>query len=203
MKIVNCGRGVHQREVDGLEKLRGLPDSWVAFTNLDLALPGKGLREIDLIMVLDDRVLLVDLKDWKGPISSRDASWFNGTKDCGRSPVQKLGDHTRAISTLLKGFLTEQARKEGLAAKLPVPLVDAAVVLTRTADRTQHCDALARDLVEKSGPPTAAETTRFEGGASGAGRVGRAMVGAGAATCPRVCVGRACRGQAVACGRER
>lgn len=135
MKIVNCGRGVHQREVDGLEKLRGLPDNWVAFSNLDLALPGKGLREIDLIMVLDDRVLLVDLKDWRGPISSRDASWFNGTKDCGRSPVQKLGEHTRAISTLLKAFLTEQARKEGLGAKLPVPLVDAAVVLTRTADR--------------------------------------------------------------------
>jgi len=137
MKIVNCGRGVHQREVAGIEKLQSLPDSWIAFTNLDLALPGKGLREIDVIMILDDRILLLDLKDWKGPITSRDASWFNGTKDCGRSPVQKLGEHKRAIATLLKSFLQEQARREGLGSKrLSCPLVDAAVVLTRTADRS-------------------------------------------------------------------
>lgn len=136
MNIVNCGRGVHQREVDGLEKLRALPDNWLAFSNLDLAIPGKGLREIDLIMILDDRVLLIDLKDWKGPICSRDASWFNGNKDCGRSPVQKLGEHTRSVSTLLKAFLAEQSRREGVGTKLPYPLVDAAVVLTRTVDRT-------------------------------------------------------------------
>ncbi len=65
MKVTNSGRGIHQREIPGIDRLKTeLPDSWYAFTNLDLALPEKDVREIDLVMVLDDRVLLVDLKDW-------------------------------------------------------------------------------------------------------------------------------------------
>ena len=54
MKITNCGKGIHQREIPGLEKLKDLPENWYAFTNLDLALPGKGVREIDVVMVIED-----------------------------------------------------------------------------------------------------------------------------------------------------
>ena len=56
MKITNSGRGVHKREIVGIEKLKPLPSNWYAYTNLDLALsPGKS-REIDVIMVVDDRI---------------------------------------------------------------------------------------------------------------------------------------------------
>jgi hypothetical protein len=41
MKITNCGRGVHKREVVGVARLQSLPSHWHAFTNLDLAVsPG-------------------------------------------------------------------------------------------------------------------------------------------------------------------
>ena len=101
MKIFNNGRGIHVREVPGLDKLKALPDSWQAFTNLDLSLPGKGTREIDVVLVIEDRLLLVDLKDWKGPISSRDGNWFNGNRNNGRSPVGKIAEIARELHPIL------------------------------------------------------------------------------------------------------
>ncbi len=66
MKITNCGSGIHRREVVGVDRLKALPANWYAFTNLDLAMsPGKS-REIDVIIIADDRIFLVDLKDWGG-----------------------------------------------------------------------------------------------------------------------------------------
>lgn len=137
MKITNGGKGIHQREIPGIEKLKELPDNWHAFTNLDLALPGKGSREIDLIMVIDDRLLMVDLKDWIGPITSQEGSWFNGKQDCGRSPVRKIAENVRELAPLFKKYLADQSRKEkGLTNQLAVPWIDGVVVLTRTTDRT-------------------------------------------------------------------
>lgn len=136
MRIINGGRGIHQREVPGLEKLQDLPDNWCAFTNLDLALPGKGIREIDVIMVMEDRLLLVDLKDWVGPITSEEGNWLNNGRLMGLSPVTKIADIARAhLYPLLKSFLHEQARKEGRRG-IGCPKVDCAVVLTRTSDRS-------------------------------------------------------------------
>lgn len=136
MKIINCGKGIHRREAAGVDKLGQLPDAWFAFTNLDLALPGKGLREIDVIMVIDDRMILADLKDWVGPITTRDGNWFNRKKDCGGSPVKKIADNARELLQLLKRFLAEQNQKEpGLTRPLRTPLLCSAVVLTGTTDR--------------------------------------------------------------------
>lgn len=137
MKIINGGRGIHQREVPGLERLQELPDNWCAFTNLDLSLPGKGIREIDVIMVMEDRLLLVDLKDWAGPITSEEGNWLNKGRLMGLSPVTKIADISRAhLSPLLKSSLNEQARKEGKVRGIGSPKVDCAVVLTRTSDRS-------------------------------------------------------------------
>ncbi|WP_102945969.1 AAA domain-containing protein [Stenotrophomonas sp. VV52] len=143
MKISNNGRGIHVREIPGMEKLRALPDNWQAFTNLDLSLPGKGMREIDVILVLEDRLLLVDLKDWKGPISSQDGNWFNGDRDNGRSPVAKIAEITRELFPLLKKFLADQSKREGLASSLGSPLIQSAVVLTNTKDRSRIADSEA------------------------------------------------------------
>ncbi len=137
MKITNSGRGIHQREIPGLEKLKDLPDHWHAFTNLDLALPGKGVREIDLVMILEDRLLLVDLKDWFGPIASKDGNWVNGKRDCGRSPVHKISENVRELMPLLRKFVADQEKREqGPIQKLAMPWIEGVVVLTGTADRS-------------------------------------------------------------------
>jgi serine/threonine protein kinase len=141
VKIFNNGRGIHIREVPGLDKLKSLPDSWQAFTNLDLSLPGKGIREIDLVLVIEDRLLLVDLKDWRGPISTRDGNWYNGKSNNGPSPVGKIAEISRQLLPIMKKWLSEQSRKEASAAQLPTPMIQTAVVLTNTKDRSQIAEA--------------------------------------------------------------
>lgn len=77
MLITSCGRGVHQRELKGVDYLStSLPDAWYGFSNLDLVLDLGRAREVDLVIVADHRIFLVDLKDWYGEIESRDGRWF-------------------------------------------------------------------------------------------------------------------------------
>jgi hypothetical protein len=51
LKIINCGNGLHKREVKGIEALASLPSNWFAYTNLDLATAPGSSREIDAIIV--------------------------------------------------------------------------------------------------------------------------------------------------------
>ena len=60
MKINIAGQGVHRREITGVEKLRDLPPEWYAFPNLEMIRSGAMPRQIDIVIVLDDRILLVD-----------------------------------------------------------------------------------------------------------------------------------------------
>lgn len=132
MKIINCGKGVHAREVKGIESLAALPPHWFAYTNLDLA-TARGLsREIDVIIVADDRILAVDLKDWFGPIESREGQWFNANKDHGPSPVKKILSNADDIFHQLGAHLKRHAR----GTKIVVPNVQGFVVLTKTSDRS-------------------------------------------------------------------
>jgi serine/threonine protein kinase len=135
LKIVNAGRGIHQREIPGIEKLeRSLPNEWIAYTNLDLALP-NGSREIDVIMLIDDRILIIDLKDWRGRIESADGAWIQNGHDKGRSPVGKASENARQIYQLLSSYLSDHIRRTGHSKPASdVPLVQGLVVLTGTND---------------------------------------------------------------------
>lgn len=136
MKIVNKGRGVHDRELSGIEELKAqLPDAWRGFTNLELALPGGG-REIDLIMVIEDRILAVDLKDWRGPIRSEEGYWKQGNV-AERSPAEKILGNKRELFIKLKLFLEAEAKRKGKNPKsADIPKVQGFVVLTACKDRS-------------------------------------------------------------------
>lgn len=130
MQVTNCGRGVHAREVYGLERLKKeLPPSWYAFTNLDLALGLGKSREIDLIIVSEHRIFLVDIKDWNGRLENRDGRWYNDGRDHGPSPVQKIGDISREVVALLGRQLKSRAE----TSREPVPSINGLVVLTGVA----------------------------------------------------------------------
>src|SRR4051794_28222872 len=90
MQVTNCGRGVHTREVKGVERLKALPSDWYAFTNLELATGIGRSRELDVIMVTDHMIFLVDLKDWSGTIESDSGNWLHNGRDTGPSPVAKI-----------------------------------------------------------------------------------------------------------------
>lgn len=136
MKIVNKGRGIHEREVPGIERLQSeLPDTWRGYTNLELAIPGGG-REIDLIMIIEDRILAIDLKDWKGRIESGDGAWKNNGRQIGEtSPVEKIKRNARDFYNKLCAFLPTEAQRRKIP-RLENPRVQGFVVLTGTQDRS-------------------------------------------------------------------
>lgn len=128
MKIINHGRGIHEREIPGISYLvENLPDEWVGHTNLTLSLPFGG-REIDLIVYSVDRIFLIDLKDGYGQYASVDGGWsHNGKTLEGQSPVRKILDNARETKILLKKFLDSNIKQ-----KLPTPQIIGVVVLTNS-----------------------------------------------------------------------
>lgn len=133
MQITNCGRGVHKREIKGIERFKkALPAQWYGFTNLDVVLGAGKSREVDLIVVADHRIFLVDIKDWHGHIEARDGRWFQSGIDRDSSPVAKINDITRNVWKLLTDMLKKHPSTKGM----PVPSVQGLVVLTGSADHS-------------------------------------------------------------------
>ncbi|KQN24030.1 hypothetical protein ASF00_17665 [Sphingomonas sp. Leaf34] len=117
--------------MSGVEMLQQrLPPAWYAFTNLDLATAPGSSREIDVIIVAEDRILLVDLKDWRGPIESDGGRWLNAGRDSGASPIPKLSQNVRDVYLQLKAHL----KKYRPAGTYNVPFVQGMVVLTDYKD---------------------------------------------------------------------
>jgi hypothetical protein len=132
MKITITGKGINRREVVGVEKLHALPSDWYCFTNLELIRPGAMPREIDIAIVLDDRILLVDLKDWHGRITSDGSQWSQNDRVVGTSPVRKILDNARVLAGELRQYI-RRTRPPSLSPDA-IPLVEGCVVLTARSD---------------------------------------------------------------------
>lgn len=133
LQITNCGRGIHKREVKGVDRFRtALPTRWYGFTNLDLALGISRAREVDIVVVTDRRIFVIDFKHWNGRIESVDGRWELDGEDMDASPVAKINGIARDISILLQQML--QKRPETM--KLAAPKVEGLVVLSGRADRS-------------------------------------------------------------------
>jgi hypothetical protein len=138
MQITNCGRGVHKREVAGVEKLKLLPPKWYAFTNLEIAVTaGKG-REIDAVIVAEDRIFLVDLKEWHGTIESENGHWIQNGQDRGPSPVAKIIQNARDVFILLGKELRKRAPGHA------IPHVQGIVVISGGANWSQIAEQRKR-----------------------------------------------------------
>jgi serine/threonine protein kinase len=135
MRIAISGKGIHRREVPGVEKLRTLPAEWYAFTNLELIQPGEMPRQLDVIIVLDDRILIADLKDWRGKITSDGDRWFQNDRYVDTSPVKKILENARMLATLLSGFLRKNSGRAGNTFnRWELPLIEGCVILTNRCD---------------------------------------------------------------------
>ncbi|RWO70224.1 MAG: hypothetical protein EOS17_14240 [Mesorhizobium sp.] len=133
MRIKNAGRGIHEREIKGIEKFKALPVDWYGFTNLELALAAGQSREIDFVAVIEDRILLIDLKDWDGKIESDQGRWYQNNRDRGQSPVEKIRANARKLAEILKRHIQDIAKKQGKPGKVGTPYIQGCVVLTGTA----------------------------------------------------------------------
>lgn len=135
MKIRNAGRGIHAREVSGIDKLRTLPPQWYAFANLELHLSPSETRETDVFIVMDDRILLVDLKDWHGTVRTENGRWLHNDHVIS-SPVEKIRYNARMLGPVLSGYIMKRAQRLGQPlAKAPfIPFTQGVIVTTGSAD---------------------------------------------------------------------
>lgn len=121
-------QGIHVREVKGIEILKEkLPPDWYAFANLEIINPGKMGRQIDVAIVLDDRIILADIKDWYGKITSDGDTWYQNDRRMEGSPVKKIAENVRTVASLLRTHLKKHLKTPG---EPPIPLIMSCVVLT-------------------------------------------------------------------------
>jgi serine/threonine protein kinase len=121
MKIVVQGLGLHGSETKALSRMEAeLRDSWHGYASVVIR-DSQGSMEFDLIIVTHDRILVVELKNWRGKLTASDGNWYIDNKYRSISPlVTKHGQSLR----LSRIFRTELEHHLGY-----FPFVEAHVVL--------------------------------------------------------------------------
>lgn len=115
--------GIHQREVKGVEALaKSFPSNWLMYASLNAFPQNSAPIEIDLLVVMDDRVVLLELKDWNGPLTAKGDMWIHGRPQ--RSPVQLGNEKAKKVKSIFRG-----------QAALARYYVDSRVVLTGASTR--------------------------------------------------------------------
>lgn len=125
--------GPLQTEIPAIKEIEAaFPSHWMGFANVIVRHPTKARyeREIDLILVTDDRIVMVDLKHWRGRLELVDGYWHQDGERKDRSPVEKIRDNT----ILLRQVFDAQSFKLGR------PHVDGLVVLTHPQCNTSFLD---------------------------------------------------------------
>ncbi len=97
------GAGLHASEVKAVSKMESeFQNSWHAYAGLVVA-DKQGSMEIDCLIITHDRLLLVELKEWNGIITTEKGKWFQNGKNRGKSPyaikreqAQRLKKYTKA-----------------------------------------------------------------------------------------------------------
>lgn len=116
--------GIHRREIPGIGALsQAYPPEWLLYASLQCFPRGELPIEMDAMVVLDDRVLILEIKDFNGRLTHNGDLWVHKRRRF-RSPVQGLAMKARKI----KSFL--QSNIPGFSY-----LVDFRVVLTGTATK--------------------------------------------------------------------
>lgn len=135
--------GPQPTEKVGLEEIRlALPRQWKGFANFVMRQPNKRGqdREIDLVIVAPDRLILVDLKHLRGRIENRGGFWYRGEESQGSSPAHKIRDNAKILASLIRAEVPQ----------LPaVPPVESVIVLTHPLSDPSGLDQVERDRTVK------------------------------------------------------
>ncbi len=116
--------GIHPREKKGVGALaHAFPSDWLVFASLTAFPRNSSPIEIDLLVIMDDRIVLLELKDWNGPLEQKGDLWFH-VKKRERSPVVLGNEKAKKIKSLLQNQISQFRT-----------YVDSRVVLTASSTR--------------------------------------------------------------------
>jgi hypothetical protein len=104
--------GIQPAEVRGVQALAdALPEHWLLFASMVCYPRKEHPLDIDVLLAMDDRVLLIELKDWRGDITSAGDIWYLDVKRrMGRSPVALLSEKARKVKGILGARIPPLAR---------------------------------------------------------------------------------------------
>ncbi|TPG53651.1 hypothetical protein EAH89_15705 [Roseomonas nepalensis] len=122
-------KGIHPREVSGVKAIEDALSqnafcrSWFGFTNLSIRndTPDGQRRELDVVLVTHDRILVIDLKDWDGAVTSNGGIWYLGSARRKRSAATKINEN----SVVLRDLLAREVKPLS-----PTPHVEGHIVFT-------------------------------------------------------------------------
>jgi serine/threonine protein kinase/DNA polymerase III delta prime subunit len=117
MKIdIISSDGIHASEKDALQRMREafnaseFSQGWQGYAGFMMMDTTYRDREIDLVLLTHDRLLLIELKNWRGKIEPMQDHWLRDGVDMGRSPVKVLADKWKILSSKIRNRLIEPAR---------------------------------------------------------------------------------------------
>src|ERR1700730_2814206 len=97
--------GIHRREIPGIGVLaQPSPSHGLLYTSLQCYPRGEPPIEIDAMVVTDDRVLLLEMKDLHGNLTANGDQWVNN-KRWFRSPVDIVSMKARKVKTFLSNAI--------------------------------------------------------------------------------------------------
>lgn len=94
------------REIKGVDALaKAFPAEWLLYVSLNCFPRNQSPMEIDVLVVTDQCVLILEIKDWNGKLTSSGDRWFINGQSRGRSPVVQSSEKAKKLKTVLKGEL--------------------------------------------------------------------------------------------------
>ena len=112
MKIdILSSDGIHASEKEAIKRMvevfnsSSFSQKWHGYAGFMMMDTTYRDREIDLVLLTHDRLLIIELKKWRGKIEPMHDHWLRDGDDMGRSPVKVLADKWKIISSKIKARL--------------------------------------------------------------------------------------------------
>ena len=139
MKIIYLSsEGVLEVEQGAMREIeRRLPSNWIGYAAFQLVQRGSFTPlDLDLVVLTNNRILIVELKNWSGDIQYSNGQWFH--KGVGhKSPVQRNNNKARVLREVLRAKHP----------KLISPVIESLVVLCHPQCRMQNFPEEERKFV--------------------------------------------------------
>jgi serine/threonine protein kinase len=108
--------GIHESEKAALQTIKTqfnqsqFSHKWHGFAGFMMIDKYVKDREIDLVLLTHDRLVMVELKNWSGTVTAMQDHWLQNGNDRGRSAVKVLADKCKILSSKIKKHLIGHAR---------------------------------------------------------------------------------------------
>jgi len=117
--------GIMPREIKGIDALsKAFPSDWLLYVSLNCFPRNQSPMEIDAVVVMDDLILLLEIKDWNGKLTYKADRWFVNGAPRKRSAAILVDEKAKKLKSVIQG----QSQLAGTF------YVDSRVVLTGTAN---------------------------------------------------------------------